>query len=59
MTSRTANCPSCGAQVEFKAGSSLVTVCPYCSSAVGRVGGDVGELEILGKVAPLATGGSW
>lgn len=58
MTSRTANCPSCGAQVEFKAGSSLVTVCPYCSSAVGRVGGDVGELEILGKVAPLAAIGS-
>ena len=45
MTSRTANCPSCGAQVEFKAGSSIVTVCPYCSTAVGRVGGDIGELE--------------
>lgn len=58
MTSRTANCPSCGAQVEFKAGSSIVTVCPYCSTAVGRIGGDIGELEILGKVAPLAALGS-
>ena len=54
MPARVANCPNCGGEVEFKAGASLLSVCPYCSSAVARVGGDVGELEILGKVAPLA-----
>src|SRR5688572_17405935 len=58
VPARVANCPNCGGQVEFKAGSSLLTVCPYCSSAVARIGGDVGELEILGQVAPLAELGS-
>jgi hypothetical protein len=45
-----ANCPACGGPVEFKVGTSLVTVCPYCRSVVGR--GDRG-LESLGKVADL------
>jgi hypothetical protein len=58
VASRVANCPNCGGQVEFKAGSSLLSVCPYCSSAVARLGGDVGQLEILGQVAPLADLGS-
>ncbi|MGE3465304.1 MAG: DUF4178 domain-containing protein, partial [Pyrinomonadaceae bacterium] len=46
-----ANCPSCGGQIEFKAGSTLVIVCPYCRSAVSRT--DRG-LEDLGKVAEIA-----
>ena len=54
MSSRTTNCPNCGGQVEFKAGTSLLSVCPYCNSAVARVGDDITELEILGQVAPLA-----
>lgn len=58
MPSRVTNCPNCGGQVEFKAGSSLLSVCQYCSSAVARVGDDITELEILGKVAPLADLGS-
>ena len=45
-----ANCPSCGAAIEFKAGSTLVLVCPYCRSAVART--DRG-LEDLGKVAEI------
>ena len=45
-----ANCPSCGAAIEFKAGSTLVLVCPYCRSAVART--DRG-LEDLGKVADI------
>ncbi len=48
--SQKANCPACGAPVEFKVGTSLVTVCEYCRSVVGR--GDRG-LETLGKVADL------
>lgn len=46
-----ANCPSCGAPIEFKAGSTLVLVCPFCRSAVSRT--DRG-LEDLGKVAEIA-----
>ncbi|NJK88705.1 MAG: DUF4178 domain-containing protein [Myxococcales bacterium] len=58
MAGRVAQCPNCGSQVHFRAGSSLLTVCEYCSSTVARVGEDVGELEITGKVAPLAATGS-
>lgn len=45
-----ANCPSCAALVEFKAGSTIVLVCPYCRSAIART--DRG-LEDLGKVAEI------
>lgn len=45
-----APCPSCGAPVEFKVSSSLVTVCEFCQSVVAR--GDR-QLEDLGKVAAL------
>lgn len=51
MSVLAANCPSCGAAIEFKAGSTLVLVCPYCRSAVART--DRG-LEDLGKVAEIA-----
>jgi Zn finger protein HypA/HybF involved in hydrogenase expression len=50
-----ANCPSCGAPIEFKAGSTIVLVCPFCRSAVAR--SDRG-LEDLGKVAEVAESGS-
>jgi hypothetical protein len=45
-----ANCPSCAALIEFKAGSTIVLVCPYCRSAIART--DRG-LEDLGKVAEI------
>ena len=54
MGARVVQCPNCGGQVQFKAGSSLLSVCGYCSSVVARLGDDIGELEILGQVAPLA-----
>ena len=50
-----APCPSCGANVEFKVSSSLVTICEFCQSVVAR--GDT-KLEDFGKVArivPLAS----
>lgn len=43
-------CPACGAPVEFKVGSSLVTICQFCNSAVARVDK---KLEDHGKVADL------
>jgi hypothetical protein len=55
---RVAGCPNCGGQVEFRAGSSLLAICAHCSSAVARIGDDITELEVLGKVAPLADLGS-
>jgi len=45
-----ANCPSCAGPVEFKAGSTIVLVCPYCRSAIART--DRG-LEDLGKVSEV------
>lgn len=45
-----ANCPTCAGPIEFKAGSTIVLVCPYCRSAVSRT--DRG-LEDLGKVAEI------
>ena len=44
------NCPGCGGPITFKLGSAIVTVCPYCRSAVAR--GDR-KPENLGKVADL------
>jgi len=50
LSARAAQCPSCGAEVLFRAGSSLVTVCANCRSAVARKGVD---LTAIGKVAEL------
>lgn len=46
-----ANCPSCAAPIEFKAGSTIVLVCPFCRSAIARTDRN---LEDLGKVAEIA-----
>jgi len=45
-----ANCPSCGGPIEFKAGSTIVLVCPFCRSAISRTDR---ALEDLGKVADI------
>jgi len=45
------NCPSCAAPIEFKAGSTIVLVCPFCRSAIAR---NDRALEDLGKVAEIA-----
>ena len=50
MTVTRANCPSCGAPVEFKLGASIVVICEFCNSAVARTDRDVRN---LGKVADL------
>ncbi len=46
-----ANCPSCAAPIQFKSGSTIVLVCPFCRSAVAR---NDRRLEDLGKVAEIA-----
>ncbi len=50
MKTRTASCPGCGGPVEFRASSSLVTICEFCNSAVAR--GDK-RVEDHGKIADL------
>jgi uncharacterized Zn finger protein (UPF0148 family) len=50
MSALHANCPSCGGPVEFKAGSTIVVVCPHCRSAIARTDR---ALEDLGKVAEI------
>lgn len=60
MTVTTANCPSCGAPVAFKLGSSVVVICDYCNSAVARTDRDVRDLgkvaDLLDTRSPLAVG---
>ena len=51
MSILTANCPSCAGPIEFKAGSTIVIVCPFCRSAIAR---NDRALEDLGKVAEIA-----
>ena len=55
MSVLVANCPSCGAPVEFKSGQSIVVICSYCRSAIARTDR---ELKDLGKVAELVETGS-
>lgn len=50
-----ANCPSCGAPVEFQIGSSAVVVCEFCRTLVARTDRGV---EDYGKVAALVDTGS-
>jgi hypothetical protein len=50
LAGRQANCPSCGAQVELKLGSSAAFVCPYCRCSAVRRDRD---LALYGKVADL------
>ena len=44
------NCPSCGAEVEFKSAVSIYAVCPWCDSMLVRSDIDV---KTIGKMAAL------
>lgn len=50
MSGPAANCPNCGAPLNFKWSSSVQTVCTYCNSIVIRT--DV-DLQKVGTVADL------
>jgi len=47
---KTANCPTCGAQITFRTVASIMAVCEYCRSTLIRRGADV---ENIGKMAEL------
>jgi Domain of unknown function (DUF4178) len=55
MSALASNCPSCGARVNFKSGSSIVVICSYCRSVVSRTDR---ELRDIGRVAELVETGS-
>ena len=44
------NCPSCGAPVEFTAGTALVVVCGHCQTVVARQGK---HLEAHGRIGAI------
>ena len=50
MSAPAANCPSCGAPVQFRWSGAAQTVCPFCHSILVRT--DV-DLQSVGKVADL------
>ncbi|MBI1788866.1 MAG: DUF4178 domain-containing protein [Acidobacteria bacterium] len=50
MSSRTANCPNCGAQIRFLWSSAVQTTCEFCRSILVRHDLD---LERVGEVADL------
>lgn len=50
MSQRSANCPNCGAPVQFRWSSAIQTVCPYCRSILVRT--DV-DLTKVGEAADL------
>lgn len=56
----TLNCPSCGAQVEFKSKASVFAVCSFCKSTLVRNDLNlekVGEMaELLDDLTPLQIG---
>lgn len=50
MSQPAANCPSCGAPVQFRWSSAVQTVCPFCHSVLVRTDLD---LKAVGQVADL------
>lgn len=60
MSTLQANCPSCAAPIEFKAGSTIVVICPFCRSAIARSDRaltDLGKIaEVVDSESPLKLG---
>lgn len=62
---KTSNCPSCGAQIQFKSAASIIAVCSYCRATVLREGASVANIgklsEIIDDFSPLqlGAGGAW
>lgn len=50
MSERRANCPNCGAPVEFRWSSAVQTACPFCKSIIIR--SDL-DLQAVGQIADL------
>ncbi|HQQ78325.1 MAG TPA: DUF4178 domain-containing protein [Thermoanaerobaculia bacterium] len=55
MSARAAQCPNCGAEVLFSAGSSLVTICRQCRSAVARRGPIIESIGVVAELVPTSS----
>ena len=65
MTRRTANCPNCGATIEFRWSSAVQTTCAYCRSILVRHDvtlervGVVSDLPATASPIQIGTEGRW
>ncbi|HEY3351445.1 MAG TPA: DUF4178 domain-containing protein [Thermoanaerobaculia bacterium] len=55
MSARAAQCPNCGAEVLFSAGSSLVTICRQCRSAIARRGANLEAIGVVAELVPTSS----
>ncbi len=55
VSARAAQCPNCGGEVLFSAGSSLVTVCRQCRAAVSRKGANLEAIGIVAELVPTSS----
>jgi hypothetical protein len=55
LSARAAQCPNCGAEVLFSAGSSLVTICRQCRSAVARKGANLEAIGVVAELVPTSS----
>jgi hypothetical protein len=52
VTRPRANCPNCGAPVEFQWSSSVQTVCTYCRSILVRTDVDLAKVGVVADLPP-------
>jgi uncharacterized protein (DUF983 family) len=55
LSARAAQCPNCGAEILFSAGTSLVTVCKQCRAAVARKGVALENIGIVAELVPTSS----
>ena len=53
MSTRTANCPSCGAEIVFAHAASVMVVCAHCGTASVRRGVSLEKLGRVSEIAPI------
>jgi len=55
LSARAAACPNCGAEILFSAGTSVVTICPQCRSAVARKGVNLEAIGVVAELVPTSS----
>src|SRR5688572_28104279 len=55
VTTRTTNCPNCGAPIEFLWSSAVQTTCAYCRSILVRHDVDLARVGVVGDLPPDAS----
>jgi hypothetical protein len=55
MSRRIANCPNCGARIEFLWSSAVQTTCSFCKSILVRHDVDLEKVGVVGDLPPSAS----